>query len=313
MDDRLFPFEVELAAPASAPATSSSSARPTTPAAAPRATARRSTPRRSPSSEPSTGDGAVARPTCVTIETRPRREGTPVPDHLSLVGVDADVAVEQLYAAHWRQLVRLSVLLVHDQQAAPRTSCRTRSSRCTAAGRRLRDPDKALAYLRQAVVNRSRSALRHRAVVERHAAYATAPARGDGRRPARRRPPAATPCATRCSSSPSASARCSCCATTSTWSEARDRRRPRHLARRRQGTRLARRQRRPARPARRPVGGPLMNDRHDPATCSTRSPTTSSRATGSTRSGPPPRPLVARTASRAGGWPAAPGSSPPPS
>ena len=28
---------------------------------------------------------------------------------------------------------------------------------------RLRDPDKALAYLRQAVVNRSRSALRHRA------------------------------------------------------------------------------------------------------------------------------------------------------
>ena len=36
----------------------------------------------------------------------------------SLVGADADVAVEQLYAAHWRQLVRLSVLLVHDQAAA---------------------------------------------------------------------------------------------------------------------------------------------------------------------------------------------------
>ena len=27
---------------------------------------------------------------------------------------DADAAVEQLYAAHWRHLVRLSVLLVHD-------------------------------------------------------------------------------------------------------------------------------------------------------------------------------------------------------
>ncbi|MGH3388889.1 MAG: SigE family RNA polymerase sigma factor, partial [Actinomadura sp.] len=35
--------------------------------------------------------------------------------------------------------------------------------------RRLRDPDKALAYLRQSVVNRARSVLRHRAVVEKHA------------------------------------------------------------------------------------------------------------------------------------------------
>ncbi len=29
-------------------------------------------------------------------------------------GWDADTALEQLYAAHWRRLVRLSVLLVHD-------------------------------------------------------------------------------------------------------------------------------------------------------------------------------------------------------
>ena len=35
--------------------------------------------------------------------------------------------------------------------------------------RRLRDPDLALAYLRQAVVNRSRSVLRHRGVQARHA------------------------------------------------------------------------------------------------------------------------------------------------
>ena len=40
---------------------------------------------------------------------------------------------------------------------------------------RLREPEKALAYLRQAVVNRSRSALRHRAVVRRHAARAADP------------------------------------------------------------------------------------------------------------------------------------------
>ena len=35
--------------------------------------------------------------------------------------------------------------------------------------RRLRDSDKALSYLRQAVVNRSRSVLRHRVVVDRNA------------------------------------------------------------------------------------------------------------------------------------------------
>src|SRR3546814_11916003 len=33
-------------------------------------------------------------------------------------GLDADAAVEELYAAHWRSLVRLSVLLVRDQGTA---------------------------------------------------------------------------------------------------------------------------------------------------------------------------------------------------
>ena len=85
-----------------------------------------------------------------------------------LVGADADAAVEQLYAAHWRQLVRLSVLLVHDQASAEDV---VQDAFVAMHGKwsRLRDPDKALAYLRQAVVNRSRSALRHRVVVERHA------------------------------------------------------------------------------------------------------------------------------------------------
>ncbi|MCW2735649.1 SigE family RNA polymerase sigma factor [Nocardioides sp.] len=80
---------------------------------------------------------------------------------------DADTAVEQLYAAHWRQLVRLSVLLMHDQSAAEDV---VQDAFVAMHGHwsRLRDPDKALAYLRQAVVNRSRSALRHRVVVERH-------------------------------------------------------------------------------------------------------------------------------------------------
>lgn len=81
---------------------------------------------------------------------------------------DADTAVSALYAAHWRQLVRLSVLLVRDLGTAEEV---TQDAFVAMHGRwhRLRDPDKALAYLRRAVVNRSRSVLRHRTVVARHA------------------------------------------------------------------------------------------------------------------------------------------------
>jgi RNA polymerase sigma-70 factor (sigma-E family) len=90
---------------------------------------------------------------------------------------DADTALEQLYAAHWRSLVRLSVLLLHDQGAAEEV---VQDAFVAVHGRwsRLRDPDKALAYLRQAVVNRSRSTLRHRAVVARHATREARPADG---------------------------------------------------------------------------------------------------------------------------------------
>ena len=86
----------------------------------------------------------------------------------------ADEAVEQLYAAHWRQLVRLSVLLVRDPGTAEEI---VQDAFVAVHGRwgRLREPEKALAYLRQAVVNRSRSALRHRAVVNRHATRETDP------------------------------------------------------------------------------------------------------------------------------------------
>ncbi|MGY2702842.1 MULTISPECIES: SigE family RNA polymerase sigma factor [unclassified Nocardioides] len=81
----------------------------------------------------------------------------------------ADEALEQLYAAHWRQLVRLSVLLVRDVGTAEEV-VQDAFVAVHARWSRLRDPERALAYLRQAVVNRSRSALRHRAVVARHAA-----------------------------------------------------------------------------------------------------------------------------------------------
>jgi len=80
---------------------------------------------------------------------------------------DADEAVSQLYGAHYTPLVRLAWLLLRDQGAAEEVV-----QDCFVAmhGRwkRLRDPDKAAAYLRSAVLNRSRSALRRRAVAARH-------------------------------------------------------------------------------------------------------------------------------------------------
>jgi RNA polymerase sigma-70 factor (sigma-E family) len=78
-----------------------------------------------------------------------------------------DEAVEQLYAAHYRQLVRLSVLLVRDPETAEEV---VQDSFVALHGkwRGVRDPHLGLAYLRQSVVNRSRSVLRHRAVEVRH-------------------------------------------------------------------------------------------------------------------------------------------------
>ena len=80
----------------------------------------------------------------------------------------ADEALDELYAAHWGQLVRLAVLLVHDVGTAEEV-VQDSFVAMHRHWRRLRDPDRALPYLRQCVVNRARSQLRHRAVVERHA------------------------------------------------------------------------------------------------------------------------------------------------
>ncbi len=132
---------------------------------------------------------AVARQTDVTARTL---VATSRPLEVDL---DADTALEQLYAAHWRRLVRLAVLLLRDQGAAEEV---VQDAFVAMHGRwrSLRDPDKALAYLRQTVVNRSRSALRHRGVVERYVArQRPAPSLADPadtpdarRRPAYRRP-----------------------------------------------------------------------------------------------------------------------------
>jgi len=82
-------------------------------------------------------------------------------------GWGADEAVTRLYAAHYRGLVRLATLLVHDVGTAEEV---VQDAFVAMHGRwrRLREPDKALAYLRTSVINRSRSVLRHRGVVTAH-------------------------------------------------------------------------------------------------------------------------------------------------
>jgi RNA polymerase sigma-70 factor (sigma-E family) len=111
-------------------------------------------------SEPS---DVVARPTDVTEAWT----GT-----FPLVSVradsDADQAVTELYSAHYRSLVRLAALLVRDLGTAEEV-VQDAFVAMHGGWHRLRDNEKALAYLRQAVVNRSRSVLRHRQVVDRNA------------------------------------------------------------------------------------------------------------------------------------------------
>ncbi len=82
--------------------------------------------------------------------------------------LSADAAIAELYYAHYRPLVRLAALLVHDVATAEEV-VQDSFVALHAGLHRLRDSEKALAYLRAAVVNRSRSVLRHRVVVDRNA------------------------------------------------------------------------------------------------------------------------------------------------
>jgi RNA polymerase sigma-70 factor (sigma-E family) len=81
---------------------------------------------------------------------------------------DADRAVTEIYGTHYRSLVRLAMLLVRDVATAEEV-VQDSFVAMHGAWRRLRDNEKALSYLRQSVVNRSRSVLRHRVVVDRNA------------------------------------------------------------------------------------------------------------------------------------------------
>jgi RNA polymerase sigma-70 factor (sigma-E family) len=108
--------------------------------------------------EPRGGDG---RPTSVTtvLSARPR-EGVPITD------AHGDAVLERVYDEHHGRLVRLAYLLLGDTGRAEDVV----QDSFVAVYRRLDRLEGAdlPAYLRQTVVNRARSALRHLAVVRRH-------------------------------------------------------------------------------------------------------------------------------------------------
>jgi RNA polymerase sigma-70 factor (sigma-E family) len=84
----------------------------------------------------------------------------------SWAGLDADRAVTKLYCLHYWSLVRLAAFRVGDVATAEELVQDSFVAVYT-SWRRLRDRNHALSYLRQSVVNRSRSVLRHRAVVNK--------------------------------------------------------------------------------------------------------------------------------------------------
>jgi RNA polymerase sigma-70 factor (sigma-E family) len=79
-----------------------------------------------------------------------------------------DLAVIELYSMYYPSLVRLAAMLVRDTPTAEEV-VQDAFIAMHDGWDRLRDTEKALAYMRQAVVNRSRSVLRHRMVVEKNA------------------------------------------------------------------------------------------------------------------------------------------------
>jgi RNA polymerase sigma-70 factor (sigma-E family) len=84
-------------------------------------------------------------------------------------GWSADEAITRLFAVHYVPLTRLATLLTSDPANAEEIVADSFVA-LHMRWHKLGDADRAVAYLRATVVNRSRSALRHRRVVERHVA-----------------------------------------------------------------------------------------------------------------------------------------------
>jgi len=114
---------------------------------------------------------ASAEPDLITVRSTcvyqaPLANAAHDPAHAE-AGSDADLAITAMYHAEYRALVRMSTLLVGDEGTAEEVV-----QDCFMAvhgiWRRLRHIDRALPYLRQSVLNRSRSVLRRRKVADRY-------------------------------------------------------------------------------------------------------------------------------------------------
>lgn len=79
----------------------------------------------------------------------------------------ADDAVTHLYSGHYATLVRLATMLLRDQGSAEEV-VQDAYVALHQRWKRLKEPDRALAYLRTSVVNGARSQLRRRSVAARH-------------------------------------------------------------------------------------------------------------------------------------------------
>jgi RNA polymerase sigma-70 factor (sigma-E family) len=90
------------------------------------------------------------------------------PETLPDGGTAADVGLDALYARHYGSLVRLAALLL-DHGTACEDVVQEAWIRVHLAAGRPDEPDAVLAYLRQTVVNLSRSTLRRRLVAQKHA------------------------------------------------------------------------------------------------------------------------------------------------
>lgn len=118
------------------------------------------------------------------VERDGRRETGPTPARSfprADLPLDADLAIAELYAAHWSRLVRLAWLLVHDQGLAEDVV----QDAFVGTHRRwasIRDSGRVVGYLHAAVVNGCRSVQRHQVVVDRQLAREAARAEAPGRR-----------------------------------------------------------------------------------------------------------------------------------
>ncbi|MFJ7075662.1 SigE family RNA polymerase sigma factor [Streptomyces sp. NPDC098781] len=98
----------------------------------------------------------AARPTRIPSQ----RDGAEHAENTATAGTTVDHLTET-YRAHYRSLLGLAALLL-DDTASCEDVVQEAFIRVHSARKRVRDPEKTLAYLRQTVVNLSRSALRRR-------------------------------------------------------------------------------------------------------------------------------------------------------